>query len=197
MKWSGDQALLGTLRALQKQAPYAASLAVNNILFAGRKEVQDNLPNWLNMTRGTKFITSSVVVNKASKTILTGTVGFLPRVPLIHLMEEGGRRMPLKKSIPLRDAKDFPKAPPRSKSPGKMLARKDVFSGTIKGVSGIWQRKRAKKLNTVNLLYSWRKQTTYDGGDMHFHGSIQKVLTDQWAGEISKALERAMSTAKR
>lgn len=142
----------------EKQVPFATALALTTTA----KEVQRTLTDELDKSfdKPTPFTRRAIGVERATKQDRHARV-FIKRDQLKYLAFgiDGGTRKPAKRAIPIpvdQPVNQYGNLP-RNKL-RQLLARRDVFSGKVNGVGGIWQRKAHGKLV---LLVSWKPQAIY------------------------------------
>ena len=108
--------------------------------------------------------------------------------------EEGGTRTPSGRAIVIpvgqRTNKygNMPKGAVR-----RALARDDTFSGTVRGIGGIWQRTRA---GGVKLLVAYEQQARYKPR-FRFKETTEQFAAERFPVEFDKAFKHAMETARR
>jgi hypothetical protein len=143
-----------------KQLPFALALGINDTL----GEVKDAAPGWLDrdLDRPTPFTRRGLFVSRASKRKLYGVVGLKDRqADYLEAQASGGRRKAKRRAVvvPVGIRLNKYGNMPRSKIK-KTIARPDVFSGTVNGVAGIWQRpKRGARRTKANGARSGRVAT--------------------------------------
>jgi hypothetical protein len=123
-----------------KQVPFAAAQAINDV--AGL--IRDAEPRGLerDLDRPAPFTKRGLFISRASKRKLTAVVGF-KRIQSEYLstQADGGKRRAKRRAvvvpvgIRLNKYGNMPRG-----SLKRHLGKPDVFSGTVKGVAGIWQR---------------------------------------------------------
>ena len=87
----------------------------------------------------------------------------------------------------------------------RLLAKKNTFQGTIKGVAGVWQRtKRGKRSrggsgtigqSGLKLLVAYENSTQYQPR-FDFYGIGERSVRSNVAKEMDKAIARALRSAK-
>lgn len=180
--WSGDKELLQALDYIESKVDSKISYALNGLAYKANEEIKASLPQWLEMSKGKRFITSSFQYDKSSPNDLSVTIGALARLPFIELMEEGGVRNPLKKAISIRSDET------RIRNVAVARQRKDVFSGVVNGNAGVYQRLKRKK-GGVKLLFSYEPQTRYSGGNVHFYDAIESFFNINFNTAMSSAID--------
>ena len=182
VKWTGDKELKQALDYMATKVDSKISYALNGLAYKANEAIKSNLPQWLQMTKGTRFITSSFQYDRSTPNDLSITLGALARLPFIELMEAGGVRNPQKRAISIRsdDTKIRNVAAARS--------RKDVFSGVVNDNPGVYQRLNKKK-GGVRLLFSYEPRTNYKGGNIHFYDSIEEFFNTNFENSMSSAID--------
>ena len=168
--WSGDKELMQALNYMETKIDSKISYALNGLAYKANEDIKSKLPSWLQMTKGTRFITSSFQYDRSTPSDLSITLGALARLPFIELMEAGGVRNPQKRAISIRSDET------KIRNVAAARSRKDVFSGVVNGNPGVYQRLSKKKGGGVRLLFSYEPRTNYKGGNIHFYDSIEEFL---------------------
>jgi len=183
---------------IAKQASFAMANTLNDLAFEARRDVQEKLPRWLNLTR--PFIPRSLVVEKANKRQLTAILGFLDRVHLIHLMEKGGTRVPHQSkvlAIPSQARRNKKGGITKSNRPSALVQKPNVFVGRVRGVDGIWQRTGGRKRAGIKLLYAFEPAAEYPGGQIHFEEEVRRLVRAGLEKTWARQWARALATMKR
>jgi hypothetical protein len=145
------------LRARQAQIPRATTVALNRTARDVKAEVDRQLPRIFD--RPTPFTMRAIATRPATVASLTATVYIQPiQAKYLALQQVGGVRFPKGKAFGLPT--DFPVNEYGNVPRGtikKLLQRRDVFTGTVHGIPGIWQRQGRGLL----LLFAWVPRTTY------------------------------------
>lgn len=145
------------LGAQQRQVTFAAAHALTQVAKETAVAVSNELPGFFD--RPTPFTLRAIASQGANRSSLTARIYIRPiQAAYLGYQIAGGVRKPKKKALVLPT--DFPVDQygnlPRN-AVKQLLRRKDVFSGTVRGVGGIWQRVGRKLL----LLISYETQATY------------------------------------
>jgi len=181
-------------REAKTQIPFATASAINNTAFSVRKAVQAQLPRYLD--RPTPYTVRGVRVNKAKKTLLEGSVFFIPRVAeYMWYQVEGGSRRASKKwiAVPTDNVKlNKYGNVPRSKK-GLVKTNKQ-FIAEINGTTGVWQS-GTRAQPRIKLLHKFVKQTQYKKL-FPFYKIGEGVINSKFDKEFEKALVRAVSTMR-
>lgn len=183
IKWSGDKELAQALDYMATKVDSKISYALNGLAFKANENIKSKLPQWLEMTKGTRFITSSFQYERSTPSDLSITLGALSRLHFIELMEAGGVRNPQKRAISIRSDET------RIRNVAAARARKDVFSGAVNGNPGVYQRLSKKKGGGVRLLFSYEPQTKYQGGNIHFYDAIEDFFNKNFENSMSTAID--------
>ena len=158
VKTNIDQVIRTLDQRFRKQIPFATSKA----LTATAKDVQRALTEEINQVfdRPTPFTQRAIGMTASNKQTLTAKV-FIKDIQAAYLKLEvsGGTRLPAKRAIviPVEVARNQYGNMTRGKLK-QLLARKDVFSGTVRGIPGIWQRNRK---GGVKLLIAYTPRAQY------------------------------------
>jgi len=181
-------------RDAKKQIPFATAAAINNTAFSIRKAVQAQLPRHLD--RPTPYTIRGVRVDKAKKTLLEGSVFFIPRVAeYMWYQVEGGSRRASKKwiAVPTDNVKlNKYGNVPRSKK--GLIRNKKQFIANINGTTGVWESGSRAKPQT-RLIHAFVNQTQYQK-IFPFYKIGQGVINSKFDTEFAKAFNRAMLTRR-
>lgn len=203
------------LRALKKQIPFATARALTSTARKIQEAQKDNLESKLD--NPTPFTVNSVASTAARKTDLTAKVFIRPTAAEYLASEEfggtrhlSGKALLNPKSVRLNKYGNLPKGKLAS-----LKANPNVFIGSIKGVSGFWQRKKYKpvtgkkkgKRSKNGTRAPPRKQSKLKlvvrFGDaqealptLGYFDLANQMAADLLPGEMSAALAEAMRTAK-
>jgi len=122
------------------QLPFAVALGINDVAGQIREAEQSSLAR--DLDRPAPFTKRGMFVARASKRKLTGVVGFKRiQAGYLEMQATGGKRRAKGKAVVVPVGARLNKYGnmPRG-SLKRALAKPDVFSGTVKGVAGVWQR---------------------------------------------------------
>lgn len=142
----------------KRQIPFAAAKALTRTAQDVQKAIVAELPTIFD--RPTPFTQRGVGVTFATKSSLTSRV-FLRDIQreYLKLQVTGGERRPKKVALVMPagiDLNAFGNIP-RNRIKA-LLNRKDVFSGKVRGVGGIWQRTNGK----LKLLVAYEPSASYE-----------------------------------
>lgn len=179
----------------KRQIPFATSLALNRTAEAiqrleKRKIVQD-------LDRPTPQVVKSIRVQRSHKRRLTAAVFILPAISrFLRYQIHGGTRPPRghTEAVPVKLGlnKYGNIAGRRQGKLKKLLAKPDTFSGTINGVSGIWQRGRGRMRNKrVKLLVAYETVTRYRPR-FPFYRYAEDAARRAWPRQFVRAFRRAI-----
>ena len=180
------------LTAIQRrQLPFATALA----LTATAKDVQRNVEKAIDrgFDRPTPFTRRAIGITAARKTRLIASV-FVKRIQAQYLavQETGGERRPRGRALVLPAAArlnrygNLPRGAVR-----RLLGRPDTFSGTVRGIAGIWQRRG----RSVSLVVAYEPKARYRPR-LGFMDTARKTARARFPIQMRRALERALATAR-
>lgn len=135
--------------------------------------------------RPVAFTKRSAAIKPATRAKLISTV-FIKDIQAAYLekQEEGGRRQPKKRYIPVPSAARLDRFGNMPKGyVSAAVARRDVFQGTVNGVTGVWERKGRKLSLLINYAtdadynprFNWRK-TMAVNAVRYFPTNYEKAL---------------------
>lgn len=111
----------------------------------------------------------------------------------MHWQVEGGTRFPARRAIPVPIGvrlNKFGNMPRRKLQ--TLLSKPNVFSGKVKGVAGLWERKRR---GGVKLLVAYEPQARYRKR-FPFHRIVDRHVQRTFDREFSKAFREAVDGAR-
>ncbi len=182
-------------RVQRKQIPYAIKSALDATAFDARKAVQVQLPRKLD--RPTPATIKGVRVGKATKSRLVSSVYFVDHVAkYMKFQVGGGTRRPKRRALPVpfKVARNRFGNMSRSKIK-QLLASPKTFSGTVKGVSGIWQRTGGKRNPGLKLLIAWESSANYQAR-FPFNKIVKGVVRSKFPQNFKRSLRHALRTAR-
>lgn len=141
-----------------RQVPFATAKALTDTARDVQRAIVDQLPTVFD--RPTPFTQRGVGIIYATKSTLTSRV-FLRDIQreYLRIQVTGGTRSPKKVALVVPSGIDLNAYGniPRNRIKA-LLARKDVFSGKVRGVGGIWQRTNGR----LRLLVAYEPKATYE-----------------------------------
>ena len=213
----GIDELQGYLAGVQNQMPFATAKALTRTAQQTRDELKDKIKTELD--RPTSFTIRGITIETAKKTRLRARV-FVKDIQAEYLWYavEGGvmGRMIQPANIRLNRYGNIPR-----KALKRLLARPDVFYGTIKGITGIWQRGRVRGERFTTEVKSYRgakgqKGYKYRDGNIYrnvrliaaraenvryktrfdFYGIGMRKVDRVWEKNMDDAINHALRTAR-
>lgn len=199
----------------KRQIPFATALALTRTAQGGQGQVKRLLPRLLD--RPTRFTERGVAIQRATKRNLVAAVFFKDiQAEYMHWQVDGGTRYPARRAIPVPVGVRLNKYGnmPRRKI-AQLLARSDTFTGTVKGIAGIWQRgKRGKRrrggtgtkgntqnrvgnvrVGSVKLLVAFEPQARYRKR-FPFYRIVERHVQRSFDHEFEKAFREAVDGAR-
>lgn len=180
----------------RRQVPFAISLTLNETIDDVESNTRKRLPRVLD--RPTPFTQRGLMTRKATKRRLLASVGF-KRIQSAYLkfQEDGGERRPRRRAIPIPVGQRLNKYGNMPRAAIKrLLARPGVFSGEVRGVAGIWQRKRTRGQRGLKLLIAFKPRATYQPR-LKFHEGALKTTRARIGINWRRSFARALKTARR
>lgn len=193
-----DKAIKQVGKFYAQQVPFAASVALNNTANDIRKVEQGAMHR--DLDRPTKTTVGGVRVSRSSKRKLEAVVFIIPHInKFIRHQIHGGSRAPRGKveAVPVRiRLNQYGNIPGRRKHKlAKLISKPDTFSGTIKGVSGIWKRGKGRNRHRVTLLVAYEPRVQYHPR-FDFYGHAERTAGRRWNRNMNRALQNAIRTAR-
>lgn len=191
----------------KQQLPFAVSLGINDVAGLIRDAEVKALSR--DLDRPTTFTTRGLVVERATKRKLTGVVGFKPiQAEYLSKQATGGTRRAKRRAVVVPVGLRVNKYGNLSKNAIKRaLARPDTFSGTVRGVAGIYQRpkrgvrRRAGGVGTkgaskgLKLLVIYKASVSYSPR-LHYVPRAVRLADREIGPAIAKRLRYAVKTAR-
>ncbi len=176
---------------LRRQIPYATARALTKTAQDVQADVTKELPKVFD--RPNPFTMRAIAYDPANKSSLTSRVYIRPiQAAYLGLEITGGTRRPKKKALVLPT--DYPTDQYGNIPRGtikKLLARKDVFSGVVRGIGGIWQRTG----HGLILLVSYEPKAEYKPR-FDFQGIARRTITRVIGPNMDSAMREAIRTAR-
>jgi len=179
----------------RRQIPFATSLALNSsavkIQRFEKAKIRTDLDN------PTPQVQKAIRVKRSNKHDLEAAVFILPAVArFLRWQIDGGTRPPRGRieAVPVNTRLNkYGNVPGRRQGKlGKLLSKPDIFTATIGGVAGIWQRGRGRLRNqNLKLLFAFESSTRYQARFRFFHYA-QQTLNRVWVREFRRAYARAL-----
>lgn len=142
------------------QLPFATALGINDVAGQIRDAEQSGLER--DLDRPAPFTRRGLAVSRASKRKLNAVVGFKRiQADYLALQATGGKRRAKRRAVvvPVNQRLNKYGNMPRG-ALKRALGKPDVFSGTVKGVAGVWQRpKRGARRTKLGGAQSGRVGT--------------------------------------
>lgn len=173
-----------------RQVPFATAKALTDTARDVQRAIVDQLPTVFD--RPTPFTQRGVGITYATKSTLTSRV-FLRDIQreYLRIQVTGGTRSPKKVALVVPSGIDLNAYGniPRNKIKA-LLARKDVFSGKVRGVGGIWQRTNGR----LRLLVAYEPKATYERR-FPFGAIARQTIERRLLPNFRAALAQAIGTA--
>jgi hypothetical protein len=185
----------------KKQIPFATMLALNDVAFGSRKELQKQSHKKLD--RPTPFTVKGFQVVKAKKRELTSIVYVdSKRYDYMKHQIDGGIRFPKNRAIPVPTrnlrVNKYGNMPRRKIE--TLLAKKNTFSGTPRGggknanaTPGVWQR--TNKNYKLKQLVSYVQYAKYTPR-FNFEKIVKGYVGNTFNKHMEKRLNAALATAR-
>lgn len=195
------------------QLPFATALGINDV--AGQIVEAEGSALERDLDRPAPFTKRGLAVHRASKRKLVAVVGFKPvQAGYLALQATGGKRRAKRRAVVVpvnQRLNKYGNMPKGALARG--LAKPNVFSGTVNGVSGIWQRPKRGKRRTkargaqsgavgtvgaskgLKLLVAYKSAVTYTPR-LKFVPRAHRQASATIAPAIARRLRQAVKTAR-
>ncbi|WEQ56450.1 hypothetical protein LV564_05020 [Komagataeibacter nataicola] len=193
------------LSDMQKQIPYATSVAVNSLAFDAMRLENSAMSEIFDNPR--PFTTRATQVDKATKLNPTAVVSLRDQqAKYLTPYETGGDHWVGARDgtgdllVPVDGRTDTYGQIPRGLIK-RLLARPDVFAGTVRGIRGIWQRPTARGTRRnaapakLKLLYMFRPNKAVDK-HLNFEQRATELVQREGPKAIEAAILKTISTAR-
>ncbi len=178
-----------------RQMPYAAARALTDTAHVVQRGITAALPAIFD--RPNPFTQMAIGIVPARKESLAAEI-FVKDIQAAYLRleETGGERVPepgkpVAIPIPGAIALDAYGNIPRG-ALARLKGRKNVFVGTVKGVTGFWQR---GPFRSLRLLVALRPRAAYRPR-FGWHGMVEQLVGSAFAPALDKRLTEALETAR-
>ncbi len=180
------------LGAQQRQLPFAVAKALTATAKDAQRAVTAELPRVFD--RPNPFTMRAIAIRSANKQNQKAVVYVREKqAQYLQLEVEGGVRRPRGRALAL------PSAVPRDAygnvgrtTARRLRARKDVFSGTVGGIGGVWQRTPGRLV----LLLAYESTARYTKR-LPFVEIVQKTVDTRWPANLRASVDYAVRTARR
>jgi hypothetical protein len=188
------------MRGLDKvgraQVPYASALTINTLATG----VKDDTPRQMekDLDRPTPYTKRGIFITRASKRKLSAVVGFKDRqAGYLRLQAKGGVRLPKGRAIPVpvKQRRNKYGNMPRGALRRAIANNDRVFSGRVRGVSGVWKRLGPKGRKSLNLLAVYADQANYQKA-MRWSEDEVELIRRRLPHAARQAFARAFATAR-
>lgn len=199
----------GLNRLERKQLPFAASLALNQTVLDIKGNTERRLTK--DLDRPTPFTKRGIFTTRSTKRNLVAEVGFKNiQAKYLRWQQDGGTRYPKGRAIvvPVASVVGFKRNKYGNMTRNavkRALNDPRNFSGTVKGVAGIWRRPKrgkqrkgangAKGNNTLTLLAAYRSSARYTS-KMDFEGGAYKTAKVRLPHNLQVSFAKAMTTSR-
>ena len=179
-------------REQKSQLPFAMARALT---WTGRDAVKDvEARIGKAFDRPTSFTKRAVAAQSANRNKMFSRVLIKDaQAKYLGIQEDGGTRTPRGRAIVvpfgarLNQYGNLPRGGVR-----RLLARADTFSGTVRGIGGIWQRQRG---GGVKLLIAYEQRVTYQPL-FEFAATVRKTAQEKFPENFERSFRDAMQTAR-
>lgn len=181
---------------VKKQIPFALSVALNDTAWQSKEDVAKYAERTID--RPTKFTLRGFAVKKSTKRRLYSEVFIKPiQAEYLEYQIEGKTRRPESKAIPIpvnQRLNKFGNIPGMKggKKINALLAKPNVFKGMVRGVYGIWQR---RKRGPLKLLIAFKDKAQYEEA-FDFEKAASKSARARFGKNFQRAWTKALASAR-
>ena len=169
----------------KKKLPLITRSAINNTLFGLRKEMGKQTIKKLD--RPTPFTQKAFHVNKAKGTKASGSLVIKDKqAEYLQYVIDGGLRDESRMiPIPYTPNARLNKYGNIIGKRTGLIKKKTQFIGTIKGITGVWERYNKGK--NVKLIIGFKPTVQYEGGKFPFYKIGRKYIDNTFSRHLSDA----------
>jgi hypothetical protein len=192
-----DKALKRLAEIEKKQVPFATAKALTETA----REIQREMPKQVekDLDQPIGFTKRGFYVVSAKKSDLKAIVGIKDiQAGYLGLQVSGGTARPRKRALLSPAGVNLNKYGNMARNKVKqLLARPDVFSGTVRGIAGIWQYqgKAGKPGRKLKLLIRYKDQQEYRPR-FKFYDAAEAIARASFRRNFDTALSAALRTAR-
>tara|TARA_R100000664_G_C2738779_1_gene127647 strand:+ start:764 stop:1360 length:597 start_codon:yes stop_codon:yes gene_type:complete len=184
----------GLTNVEKKKLPLITRSAINNTLFGLKKEMAKQTIKKLD--KPTPFTQKGFFIDKAKGKKLSGKLFIRPEVAkYLRWVIDGGLRDE-KRMIPVpftANARLNKFGNIVGKRSG-LIKKKSQFIGTIKNITGVWER--FNKGKNVKLIIGFKPSVQYEGGKFPFYRIGKKYVENTFNKHLTKAYKFRMKQIK-
>jgi hypothetical protein len=179
----------------KKQLPFAIAKGLTDTAKEARGVLTQALPRQLD--RPTPFTMRAFAITPATKTKLYAKVFVrADQWKYLTYQFEGGDRMPTRRALVLpKNLKLNQYGNMQRRAIKQLLAKKNVFSGVVDGVPGIYQRKQFASGTGVQLLIGYADKVRYRRR-YPFKEIAQRSVSKSFNRNFQRALDEALASAR-
>lgn len=174
----------------KKQLPFAVAKGLTATAKDAQSELARALPTQLD--RPTPFTMRAFAVKPATKSMPVASVFVRPdQWKYLTYQFEGGDRKPLGRALVMpKSVKLNQFGNMQRRAIKQLLAKKNVFSGVINGVPGIYLRKKSVTGTSLQLLVGYANQARY-----HRRYPFREIAEGAISATFNRYLQRALDEA--
>ena len=184
------EALKSVKRIQKNQIPFAASQALNDVVFEASKALKSKAPLYLD--RPTPFTIRGFRFKKSTKRNLTALVYIAPtQAAYLHYQVEGGikrKETAVPVNVKLNKYGNIP-----GKKRGLKRNTRQYFA-IVNGIYGLWERSR--RGNKIKLIVRIHKVVKYDKKRLPFYSIVRRSVAKQWQRAFLRRYNAALKTAR-
>lgn len=178
----------------RNQLPFAISRALNDTAEDVKQAWEGDILRRLD--RPTPFTQRAVFIQRSTKSRLVAVVGIKDtQAEYLRWQVTGGTQSARRRAIPLpagQRRNRYGNAPRGAIK--RALSKPNTFSGTVRGVSGIWQRMRSKS-RPLKLLFAYEPRTTYSAR-LNLERPALSTARRVAQGHLARRVAEALATAR-
>ena len=177
-------------KVAKSKLPQITRSAVNNTLFGLRKEMKKQIVKKLD--RPTPFTQNAFLVDRMKGKKLSGALVIRDvQADYLKFAIDGGLRDESKLlPIPYKPNARLNKFGNIVGKRTGLIKKKTQFIGTIKGITGVWERFNKNK--NVKLIIGLKETANYEGGKFPFYRIGRKYIDSTFDKQLKKAYDFRM-----
>jgi hypothetical protein len=195
-----DRVVRRALGEMQKQAPFAISLATNNVTKDAQKAEQEQQESVFTLRQPAFLKREGAKISKFStKTDPTAILQVTEKAGFLVKFEEGEAKRPTDGraiAIPVAVRRSKRDIIPKSQRPPALYASKSAAAGRVFSKGGkLLQRLGRGAASTLRVLYIW-KSSAKTPRILKFAETANKAVDTNWQKRALEAVDKALSTMR-
>jgi hypothetical protein len=195
-----DKVVRDALKESQKQAPFALSLAVNNVTKDAQVDLKAGVQSRFILRRPDFVLREAAKITKFStKADPHAIIQVSDKADFLAKFEDGGTKSPRDGraiAIPLNVRRSKTDIIPKSQRPPALYASKSAQAGRVFSKSGLLlQRVGRGARAAIRVLYVWKSSVKVDAR-LQFKKTANNAVDKQWTKRALEAVDKALASMR-